>query len=549
MSQYSNFSDNYFDNKRRELLTTIYGKDYTRAEGIYKEVGEKIDKAHGLSEVDQKTINQMQHAFNRFKEEIQANCNSGVIGTYHHIRKRMAEIVKAQTRNVSYVSYDDWAANLGIDDTQVETMLGTVTTLQMTMGCTNYCRRCNEWALPFVRKHFTFNTVKHFLDNFFKNGNSSFSLYNASDPLDWKHQDKNIIDITAYMAEKGYRLQYGLLTKVPKGTEEIAEDLLINDADIGVSITKKNRSKVAMIEERAGRSFDVQHDVDQLEIPAGLDEDFSEIKSSITDNYGTEITPEGAFIIIPTFTSALNPTGQCRIKVNSETQFFLDKKVGRDAWPVEYFKPLNAIDLNGREFTLEVLLDAQIENILQDKGSIEATPPGMMTLSEYFKTFEPAAAKRRKSLLPSIVKEYRQKILFGEDRDPAYRQMRFREKVKQYIAFCRMERVVEFKKYAFSYFLKSIADYVKHHPVEREIILHLRKKETEMHHQRFDKLFIKSSVPTDRIVDEFENDPFILFQSMMFRLLKNSDNTIIHDFINQYPSCYDPETDRFVGIS
>ena len=48
-------------------------------------------------------------------------------------------------------------------------------------------------------------------------------------------------------------------------------------------------------------------------IPAGLDEDFATVKSSVTDNYGIEFTPEAAWMVIPTFTSALNPTGQCRL--------------------------------------------------------------------------------------------------------------------------------------------------------------------------------------------------------------------------------------------
>jgi len=372
---YSNIRKNYFDKKRDEFLAAIYGGNFGNAERIYKDVLDKIDTAVELSEVDLKAVNQIQHAFRTFRGQINENLSGDIRGIYERMRKRLAKDTSEQVKNVKYIEYDEWFQRMGLRKEQFRIMLGTVSTLQITVGCSVFCRRCNEWALPGPRKHFSFDAVVRFIEELFDAGNSEFSLYCASDPLDWECGDKSIIDILAFMAEHGYKARYGLLTKIPRGAEKKIETLASMGADIGISITGRNRFKVENIENAVGKKLEVQHDFDKLLIPAGLDEDFSSIKSSITDNYGTEITPEGAFLVIPTFTSALNPTGQRRIPITADTDFFVKKSVGRDALPVEYFKPLKAIDLKGQEITLEKLFEAQSAEVLffqfeEDKGHL-----------------------------------------------------------------------------------------------------------------------------------------------------------------------------------
>ncbi len=536
------------ERKRKQLLAALYRRDYSAAIQIYEAVWTHMHARTELSEADQKTVNQTQQVYRAFKHEITADLEIRMADIYHHIRKKMADIVRNQVRQPSYVTFDQWAENLGLNEQQVAVMLRTVSSLQITIGCSNCCRRCNEWALPFVRKHFDYEAVIRFLDDLFQNGNTAFTLYNASDPLEWQDKENTIADIMQVMTAKKYIPKFGLLTKIPKKTERIAETLLKEGRDIGVSITPKNRFKIAAIEKRTGKKFEVQHDVDQLEIPAGRDEDFSAVKSSITDNYGTEITPEGAFVIIPTFTSALNPTGQYRLPVSSETTFFIEKKAGYDAWSVAYFKPLTAVDVSGKPYPLETLLEPQIQNILQDSGSEDATPPGMMTLAEFFKTFEPPAVKRRKALLPSIVKEFHQTIIGAGKGNIAQQRKQFRTLIKQYIAFCRMERVNQFKIYAFSYFLNAITAYLKHHPAEREMIQYLRREDAAVYLEQFDSTFKKSSLPVDKIVETCEENTFSLFQTMMFRLLEDPEDDMIHGFIERYPARYDVDADRFVAF-
>jgi len=516
----------------------IYGWNFGNAERIYKDILDKIDTAVALSEVDLKAVNQIQHAFRTFRRQINGNLSGDIRRIYERIRKRLAKDTSEQVKNVKYIEHDAWYEKIGLTKEQSHIMLGTVSTLQITVGCSVFCRRCNEWALPGPRKHFSFDAVTRFIEELFDAGNSEFSLYCASDPLDWECGDKSIINILEFMAEHGYKARYGLLTKIPRGTEKKIETLVSMGSDIGISITNKNRLKVENIENAVGKKLEVQHDFDALLIPAGLDEDFASIKSSITDNYGTEIAPEGAFLVIPTFTSALNPTGQRRIPITADTDFFLKKRVGRDALPVEYFKPLKAIDLKGQEVTLDRLFEAQIENILLDNGSEELTPPGMMTMHEYFRTYEPGAVKRRKMLLPAVAKGLRKEILSQEKYKENSRQKRyhhFKQRVRDYSESCRMQNVIRYKKNAFSYYLRSITGYLKTHPVERKMILHLRKKDRQKYEKDYHRVFSGNDRSVDFLLEEAETDTFNVFQILMFMLMENPENKMIQTFISKYP--------------
>jgi len=533
---------NYFDRKRNEFLASIYTEKFGDAERIYREIFEKIDVTEKFSEVDQKAVNQIQHVFRTFRKQITANCSENIKEIFERVRKTLARAVRAQIDNVEFVEFEEWSKNLGLSKNQFRIMLETVATLQITVGCSISCRRCNEWALPGPRKHFSFDAATRLIKELFEVGNSEFALYCASDPLDWKCGARNIADILEFMSDHGYKPQYGLLTKVPRGSEKTIETLLKTGADIGFSISDKNRSKVERLKNVVNKKLDVQHDTDALLIPSGLDEDFESIKSSITDSYGCEITPEGAFIVIPTFTSALNLTGQCRVPVTADAELFLKKKVGRDALPVEYFKPLEAIDLKGRAFIPGELCEAQIENIMLDNGSEELTPPGMMNMHEYFKTYEPEAVRRRKHLFPLVSRGLVKDILFqekyrGDSREGRYSH--FKQCVLDYFETCRMSNVVNCKKNAFSFYLKSIADYLKIHPVEREIILYLRKGDRVKYEKGRHDVFEENSRGLDCLLEEPETDTFDLFQILMFMLLNNPENKTIQTFIEKNPALGD----------
>jgi len=529
---------NYFDQKRNDFLASIYSGNLQDTEKIYREISAKIEGANEFSEVDQKAINQIQHAFRTFRKQITANCSNDIKDLFNRTRKAMARAVREQAKNVTFVGYDEWYTKVGLSKAQFRILLKTVATLQITVGCSIFCRRCNEWALPGPRKHFSFDAVTTLIKELFEAGNNEFALYGASDPMDWTCGEKNIASILEFMSAHGYTSQYGLLTKIPKGSEKTIAALLKTGADIGFSITGKNRSNVEKIGDSANQKLDVQHDSDELLIPAGLDEDFTGTKASITDSYGCEITPEGAFFVVPTFTSALNLTGQRRIPISSDATFFLKKRIGRDALPVEYFKPLEVIDLMGREFTLEKLFNAQIENIMLDNGSAELTPPGMMNMREYFRTYELDAVKRRKSLLPAVSKGLIKDILhqgkYKEDsREKRYAH--FKQRVRDYFETCNMNNVEKFKKNAFSFYLKSIAEYLKGHPVEREIIRYLRKEDKEKYKSDSQRFFEEDRQFLDSLLEEAGPDTFELFQILLFRLLDDPGSKIIQLFVENNP--------------
>jgi hypothetical protein len=199
---------------------------------------------------------------------------------------------------------------------------------------------------------------------------------------------------------------------------------------------------------------------------------------------------------------------------------------------------LKAVDLKGREITLDKLFEAQIENILLDNGSEALNPPGMMPMHEYFRTYEPSAVKRRKMLLPAVAKGLRKEILFQEKYKEDSRQKRydhFKQRVRDYSESCRMPNVSRYKKNSFPYYLKSITDYLKTHPVQREMILHLRNKDREKYEKDYHRVFDGNDCSLDSLLEEPETDTFNLFQILIFTLMENPDNKTIQTFIENNP--------------
>jgi len=526
---------------KNKLLAAIYSGSADRFKKLYLSFSEIINKKKSLSEEEQKAINQIQSAIVKFSKKDNFPFFDGFPAAKKQIRNKMSGVVKSQIKSPGYVEYDTWLQKLGISDKSYHIMLKNTAMIQLSVGCSNSCRRCNEWALPGPRKHFSFQAAKTLIKDMSRVGNSMLSLYGASDPLDWKYKETNITDLLSYMESLEYNPGFGLLTKIPRGTGKIAEKLLLQGADVAVSITSRNKEKVSAIEKISGKKFAAQHDVEELEIPSGMDEDFTSIKSSITDYYGTEITPEGASLVIPAFTSALNPTGQKRLPVTSATSFFLIKRTGRDALLVDYFKPLHVMGCDGNEYTLKTLLDVQVENILLDRGDELVTPPGMMNLREYFRTFEKEAVHQRNKLIPSALKGFRKKAFPKGDEKIGNKQdciKRFKRLTYCYLDSCDLERIIPYKIAAFAFYLSSISDYLETHPTEKEIILFLRRE---------DRLSYKE--PIKDISSELRRSAsglFHIFQVLQFRLLENHSDDMVLEFIGNNPSVYDPETDRFI---
>ncbi len=543
MSQYKKQRPTDFENLKTGFMIAVISGNEQAAMHIGTGLLEWLTTSEYLKENSHKAVNQLI----TFTTSYLKNRDWPQLSTVkQQIKKRMAEIVRNETRSVKHIDASQWLRENEITDAHLSIALKTLIIFQLTSGCSNRCRRCNEWALPGVRKHFTFETVKQLSHQLFHINNSSFIFYGASDPIDWQDNNCDLSHLLSFLQRSNYAPEYGFLTKLPVGKKAVLEKLLANNADIAISVTAKNRDRIYGIEIEQNCVLNKQHDVDELMIPTGLDEDFKTIKSSITDSYGTEITPDGIHIIVPTFTSIINLTGQYRIPVDKNTSFYLEKKTGRQALAIDYFKPLDAVDLHGNRLKLEILLDAQIETILLDTENETISPPGMMDLKTFFETFDFDAVISRKKIIPSVVKTYKKDILQGKryKSAPLAIKKRYRLHVKHYLTLSNPSKMKVLKRYVISFFLKAIHGYVLNNSDKCILIKHLLKSEKEMLYDKYSGDISEKRFKS--LVNNSDIDSFDAFRLMVNRLLDTPDNCSIHEFIDMYPAHYDSELDMFL---
>ena len=185
---------------------------------------------------------------------------------------------------------------------------------------------------------------------------------------------------------------------------------------------------------------------------------------------------------------------------------------------------------------------------MQDNGSGDPSPPGMMNLNEFFKTYEAPAVRQRKNLFRAVVKDLRKRILSnGKTREQSEKNRNlFKMHVRHYLEFCQMPHVGRLKKNVFSFYLKAISRYLKHRPDGRQIILHLRKNDKKKGATKYQRLFNIHETSVETLIEETDTDTFGLFQMLMFTLLDDPDHEVIHRFIERRPVTYDATSDRFI---
>ena len=108
MFDYTNIRKNYFDKKRDEFLAALYDGNFGEVERVYKDISCNIDTADELSEVDLKAINQIQHAFRRFRRPIAEYLGGDIRENHARVRKSLAKAARAQVKDVKYVEHDAW---------------------------------------------------------------------------------------------------------------------------------------------------------------------------------------------------------------------------------------------------------------------------------------------------------------------------------------------------------------------------------------------------------------------------------------------------------
>ena len=536
--------DSFLEQKKNEFLAALYGKNFQEAATIYGQIFQYAAEHPDFNENTEKCIHQIQTALRKFRKVLTSQGPASLREIEKSLKSLLTHRIRNMHKYIRHVDFEGWKAGLDLTPDQEYLLFKTAMTFQLTSGCSNFCRRCNEWALPGVRSHFSYQAVIRILNRIKDAANPEISLYGASDPLDWEDKGKDVADLIGHL--KTLSLEYSVLTKVPRGKEFLFTCLVKNPSDLSVSITSKNKARIEAIDSLKGVAFSKQHDLDELLIPAGLDEDFVSVKPSITDGYGTEITPDGAFIIIPTFTSALYPQGHKKIPITGKTDFFPLKKTGRTALPVDYFKPLEGYDLHQNHCHLPVLLDVQVESLILDNGSDELTPPGMRSLKEYFSIFDEKARLQRKKMTPAIFRSLKQQFLSTGSFDlmPSERKTVYLKKINSHLDLCRPHECLAAKLYAVSFFLNAVSAYQMKNPVKVRMMLFFLQKEKAV--------LLKTKGPWvgERRLEELISDPgtdaFKVLRFYIIRLLEGLETHRVDSFLASHPAAYDPLGDMFI---
>ena len=537
--------DSFFEQKKNEFLAALYRKDFQEAGIIHGQIFRHAAEHPEFNENTEKCINQIQTALRKYRKILIPQGPASLRETEKSLKSLLTRRIRNMHRNIRHVEFEEWKARLDLTPDQENLVFKTAMTFQLTSGCSNFCRRCNEWALPGVRSHFSYAAVTRILNRMKDASNPEISLYGASDPLDWEDKGKDVGDLIHQL--DALSLEYSILTKVPRGKEFLFTRLVKKRSNLSVSITSKNKTRIQSIEKRLNSSFGKQHDLDELLIPAGLDEDFVTVKPSITDGYGTEITPDGAFIIIPAFTSALYPQGHKKIPITGKMDFFPLKKTGRTALPVDYFKPLEGYDLHQNHCHLPVLLDVQVESLILDNGSDELTPPGMRSLKEYFSIFDEKARLQRKKLGPTVLRHLKKQFLsetsFKEL--PAQTKTVYQKKINSHLDLCKPHKCLAARLYAASFFLEAVSAYGMKNPVKVKMMLYFLKNEKAG--------LLKTMGPWvgERRLEELISDPdtdvYKILRCYIIRLLEGVETHVVDSFLASRPAEYDPLGDMFIG--
>ncbi|MFH2060392.1 MAG: hypothetical protein ABIJ59_16025 [Pseudomonadota bacterium] len=536
--------DSVLETKKNQLLVAVYEKDHAAIGTLLKTILSHVMQIADLSENDEKSIHQILTIFKRFEPSLSEQLNVATLASFDALKAFILKQIKTSRQSVGYQSFSQWKQDLKLNPAQQDLVFKTAMAFQLTSGCSHFCRRCNEWALPGIRSHFSLSAIFKILAQIKAQGNSEISLYGASDPLDWEEENCTLVEIIKYI--QTLSLEYSLLTKVPKGKKAVLTQLLKHHANLSISVTAKNKHRIQKIEADLNYPIYKQHDSKELLIPARLDEDFSTIKASITDGYGTEITPGGASIIIPTFTSALHPFGHKKIAVTRNTEFFPVKKTGRHALLIDYFKPLKGYDLNKNIIYLDALLDVQIESIILDNGQDELTPPGMRSLKEFLSIFDDKARHQRKKMTSSVLKKLKKRYLSKDSfKDlPQKEQQIYLKKIRSHLDQCKPSNCQIARQSAISFFLNSVHRYILKNRVKHKILLFLLKQEMI---DSFKNLTIDADdQPLENYFIRPDSDVFKIFRISIFHLLKPIQHKKVLAFIKDCPGHYDPVADLFI---
>jgi uncharacterized membrane protein YgaE (UPF0421/DUF939 family) len=111
----------------------MYEKNYQKVEQFVYNILQHIKKITKLDENSEKLLNQIHCIIEKVAPDIQD----------HHFLKLKNNTTKQSKNNISYIDFLTWEQKLGLNQAQKKLIYRTAMTFQLTIGCSNFCRRCN----------------------------------------------------------------------------------------------------------------------------------------------------------------------------------------------------------------------------------------------------------------------------------------------------------------------------------------------------------------------------------------------------------------------
>ena len=188
--------DSFIETKKNELLAAVYEDDESGIEQTLSALLNHIRSFDSFSENDEKRINQILAILKRFRTGFSRPLKRKLDPGIRQLKKRVLNQLKTQRHAIRTHHFQDWKKKANLNPDQLKLIFKTAMTFQLTSGCSHFCRRCNEWALPCVRSGFSYPAVCRIIDQMVDQQNEEISLYGASDPLDWEdrfHEKKKNI--------------------------------------------------------------------------------------------------------------------------------------------------------------------------------------------------------------------------------------------------------------------------------------------------------------------------------------------------------------------
>ena len=163
------------EQKKNIFLAALYAKNFLLAEQIYIDIIKHAQSQSEFSENTQKRLNQIQTIFQRFKPSLIPHCPE--IKAYsNRLKNLISDVAKLSCTTILHINFLTWETKLNLGSRQKDLLYKTAMNFQLTSGCSNYCRRCNEWALPGTRSHFSQKAILKILTHMANQGNDEISL-------------------------------------------------------------------------------------------------------------------------------------------------------------------------------------------------------------------------------------------------------------------------------------------------------------------------------------------------------------------------------------